>query len=222
MKTKNIILYIIICLIVIAGIAVWDSKGFNTELQYSSRYEITLANHTGIDISEIENIANEVLNGKRHFVQKVEIFGNAVAIVSEEITEEQRNKIVEKFNEKYKDIELKAENVDIVYIPFTRIKDVIKHFIIPGITTLALVLVYFLIRFKTIGWKQIVLKTIFVPAIAEVLMYSVMSIVRIPFGKLTIALGIGLYIAIILILTCIFEEKRNKIIESNKEDGKEE
>ena len=82
MKTKNIILYIIICLIVIAGIAVWDSKGFNTELQYSSRYEITLANHTGIDISEIENIANEVLNGKRHFVQKVEIFGNAVAIAS--------------------------------------------------------------------------------------------------------------------------------------------
>ena len=213
MRTKNIILYIIICLIIIAGIAVWDSKGFYTELQYSSRYQVNLHNHVGIEISDIENIANEVLGNTRHFVQKGEIFGNMVSIVSEEISEEQKNQIVEKFNEKYEDSELTTENVEIVHIPFTRIKDVIKHFIVPGICTLVLILGYFLIRFRKFDKKSIVLKTLLIPIVAEFLMFSIMAIIRVPFGRATIALAEGLYIISILVLTCIFEEQRNKYVE---------
>ena len=43
MKTRNIIIYIIICLIIIAGLAVWKAKGFKTELQYSSRKQLELS-----------------------------------------------------------------------------------------------------------------------------------------------------------------------------------
>lgn len=209
MKTRNIIIYVIICLIIIAGIAVWDSQGFNTELQYSSRYQIQLSNHTGIEISDIEEIVDEVLGDTSYFIQPVEVFGNSVSIVAEEMTEEQKDEIVEKFNEKY-EYDLSSDSVELVYIPFTRVKDVIKHFIMPGIITLAVVLIYFLIRFRKIGWKEIVLKTLLVPVIAELLMYSIMAIVRIPFGRITIALSIGLYMAVIIVLTCLFENKRNK------------
>lgn len=217
MKTKNIIIYIIICLIIIAGIAVWDSKGFNSELQYSSRYQIELSNNTGIEKSDIEEIASEVLGDKRYFVQEVENFGNYVAIVSEEITEEQKNEIVQKFNDKYQ-TEVNSDDIAIKYIPFTRVKDVIKHFAFTGAITLGIIMIYFLIRFRKLGWNFIIFSTLFYPIIAEILMYSIMAIVRIPFGRLAIALSIGLYIAVVIVLTCIFENKRKELIKNINND----
>ena len=90
MKNKNIIIYIIICLIIIAGIAVWEAKGFRTEMQFAPRKEIELTNYTGIEISDVENIASEVLGNTKFMVQRVETFGNAVVIVAKDITEEHR------------------------------------------------------------------------------------------------------------------------------------
>ena len=217
MKTKNIILYIVICLIVIAGIAVWNAKGFKSELQYSSRDQMQLSKSTEIKISDMQGIASEVLEGKRFFVQPVEIFGNAVSIVADEITEEEKTKIVEKFNEKY-GTSIDSSIIDIQHIPATRVIDVIKPFILPGILTLAIILLYFLIRFKNIGWEQILLKTLLVPVVAELLMFSIMAIIRIPFGRLAIALGVGLYCISTIILTVMFEnqkEKHDKELENN-------
>lgn len=211
MKNKNIIIYVIICLIIIAGIAVWEAKGFRTEMQFTPRKEIELTNYTGIEISEMESIASEVLGNTRFIVQPVETFGNAVVIVAKDITEEQRNNIVTKFNEKY-GTELKSENIEIVSIPFTRIKDVIKRFIAPGIISLVLVLGYFVIRYKKIGWKKVTLKTLITPVVAELLLFSIISIIRVPFSRLTVSLGVGTYISIIMLLSVMFENQRNKII----------
>ena len=212
MKTNNIILYIIICLIIIAGIAVWNSKGFNSELQYSSRNQINLANNKGIEVSDVEAMAKEVLGNKRVMVQKVETFGNAITIVADEITEEDKEKIIEKFNEKY-ETKISKDDVEIQSIPFTRVKDVIRPYIIPGICTLVLVTIYFLIRFGKMGWKQILSKSILAPVVAELLIFSLMAIIRIPFGRLAIALGVGIYVAIIYALTATFEEQKERYIE---------
>lgn len=212
MKNKNLIIYIIICLIIIAGVAVWEAKGFRTEMQFTPRKEIELTNYTGIEVSEIETIASEVLGNTKFMVQPVETFGNAVVIIAKDITEEQRDSIVTKFNEKY-GTEVKSENIKIETIPFTRIKDVIKRFIAPGIISLMLVLVYFIIRFKKIGWKKVLLKTILTPAVAELLLFSIISITRMPFSRVAVSLGVGLYLSIIIGLTVIFENQRNKYIE---------
>ena len=211
MKNKNIIIYIIICLIIIAGVAVWETKGFRTEMQFTPRKEIQLENKTDIDISDIQSIASEVLGNTRFMVQKVETFGNAVVIVAKDITEEQRDSIVTKFNEKY-GTKLENKNVEIVSIPFTRIKDVIKKYIAPAIVSLALVLAYFVIRFKKIGWKKVAIKTVLTPIVAELLLFSIISITRLPFSRLAVSIGVGLYISIIITLTVIFENERNKYL----------
>lgn len=218
MKNKNIIIYVIICLIIIAGVAVWEAKGFRTEMQFTPRKEIELTNYTGIDVSDIEAIASETLGNTRFMVQRVETFGNAVVIVAKDITEEQRNNIVTKFNEKY-GTELKSENIEIVSIPFTRIKDVIKRFIVPGIVSLVLFLTYFVIRYKKIGWKKVTIKTLLTPVVAELLLFSIISIIRVPFSRLAVSLGVGTYISIIIVLTIMFENQRNKIIKE-LEDNK--
>ena len=215
MKNKNLIIYIVICLIIIAGVAVWESKGFRTEMQFAPRKQIELTNYTGIEISEMESIVSEVLGNTKYIVQPVETFGNAVVIEAKDITEEQRNQIVSKFNEKY-GTELKNENIEIKYIPFTRIKDVIKRFLLPGIITLAMALIYFIIRFRKIGWKKVTIKTLLLPAVSELLLFSIISIIRTPFSRLTVALGIGLYIVSIITLTVMFENDRNRIIKESE------
>lgn len=217
MKTKKIILYIIICLIIIAGVVVWKLAGFNMELQYSSRKQIQLTNQTGIEISDIEKIASEVLGNTKFMIQPVETFGNAVSIVAEDMTEDQKNSIVEKFNEKYysgdSENKINSDDIKIVSIPFTRVKDVIKPYILPGIITLILVTLYFAIRFKKLGWKKMIAKTLVIPVVVEALMFSIIAITRIPFGRVTIILGIALYIMTIFILTNKFENERTKKLE---------
>ena len=217
MKTKKIILYIIICLIIIAGVVVWKLAGFNMELQYSSRKQIQLTNQTGIENSDIEKIASEVLGNTKFMIQPVETFGNAVSIVAEDMTEDQKNSIVEKFNEKYysgdSENKINSDDIKIVSIPFTRVKDVIKPYILPGIITLILVTLYFAIRFKKLGWKKIIAKTLVIPVVVEALMFSIIAITRIPFGRVTIILGIALYIMTIFILTNKFENERTKKLE---------
>ena len=216
MKNKNLIIYIIICLIIIAGIAVWDKKGFKTELQYAPRKQIQLSNHTGIEISDIQAIASEVLGDTEFMVQPVENFGNDVAIVARNITEEQKEQIVKKFNDKYKS-ELKNEDVKIIYIPFTRIIDIIRPYLIPGAITLAILAIYFIIRFNKIGWKKVIAKTVLIPVVLELLMFSIMSIARMPLSRITVAIGFTLYAISIIYLTVIFENKRNKLIEEKNE-----
>lgn len=217
MKAGNKILYILICLIIIVGIVIWKNKGFNLELQYSSRDQISISNNTGINITDIEQIASEILGNTRHFVQKIEMFGNSVSIVADEITEEQKKQIIEKFNEKYK-TDIDKDEIEIVEIPFTRVKDVIKPFIIPGVIIFVIILAYFLIRFKNLGIKQILSKIVIISVFAELLLYSMIAITRIPFGRILIACSIGLYVVIIGILTNKFENDReNKIADKQEQ-----
>jgi len=218
MKTRSKILCILICLIIIiAGIVTWKSNGFNLELQYSNRNQISISNNKGINKSDVEQIATEVLGETRHFVQEIETFGNAISIIADEITDEQKDKIIEKFNEKY-ETKIKAKDIQVVSIPFTRVKDVIRPFIIPGIITVVIVSLYFLIRFKEFGWKTILLNTVIIPIIAELILYSVIAITKIPFGRVAIACGIGLYVIIIAVLTNKFENQReNKMAEQQEQ-----
>lgn len=216
MKTVNKILCILICLIIIAGIVIWKNNGFNLELQYSTRNQISISNNTGINITDIKQIASEILGDTRHFVQEVEMFGNSISIVAEEITDEQKTKIIEKFNEKY-ETDIEVNEIETVSIPFTRIKDVIKPFIVPGIVTFVIILAYFLIRFKNLGLKEILGKTVIIPIAAELLLYSIIAITRIPFGKIAVACGIGLYVIIIAILTNKFENQKEKTLAEKQE-----
>lgn len=212
MKTRNIIIYIIICLIIIAGLAVWKAKGFKTELQYSSRKQLELSNYTGINKSDVEQIASDVLGNTKFFIQDVEYFGNDVIIVAEDMTEEQKNQIIDKFNEKY-GTKLESDKTEIKSISYTRIEDLIKPFIWPGILTLAIITIYFIIRYKKLGWMSVLLKTILIPVIIELVLFSILAIVRVPLGRITIAIAVSLYALTIFGLTIMFENKREKKIE---------
>lgn len=222
MKLANKIIYVISCLIIIAGIIVWKNKGFNLEFQYSARKQINITNNTGINIDDINQIVSEVLGNTKYSVNEVEIFKNSVAITAKDITEEQKNEIIKKFNEKY-GTDIKSEDIDIMSIPFTRVQDAIKPFTLPGIVTIAIIIVYFLIRFSKLGVIKILLKTVIIPILSELVLFSIIAITRIPLGQIAVACGVGLYVIVIAILTNIFENQREKkIAEEQKDENRKE
>ena len=191
-NAKNKYLYIILCLIVIAGAIVYFTKGFEFDMEYAKKDQIIVTNKTGIDISKINQISKEILQGKKVKVQAVGHFRTAVQISSDEITNEEKAKIVEKVNEEYS-LDILADNVEIQNIEKTRIKDIIRPYILPIVVTFAIILFYFLIRYRKIGVKEILVTGILVPIIMELLYYSIIAICRIPFGDITTALAICVY-----------------------------
>lgn len=192
-EAKNKYLCIILCLIILAGAIVYFTKGFKFDMEYVKKDQIILSNKTGFDISKINQIAKEILKEKDIKVQEVGYFKTAIQISSNEITDEEKTKIVEKVNEEYS-LNISADSVEIQNIEKTKIKDIIRPYILPIIVTFAIILFYSLIRYRKIGAKKILVTGIFTPIIMELLYYSIIAISRIPFGDITTALAIGVYV----------------------------
>lgn len=207
---KNKYICIILCLIIIAGIIVYFTKGFKFDIEYSKRDQIILANKTGLDISKIEQIAKEALQGKDVKVQEVGNFKTAMQISSYEITDEEKAKIVEKVNSEYS-LEISSDSIEIQNIESTRIKDIIRPYVLPIIVTFAIIIFYFLIRYRKIGTKKILAKGIGLPIIMELLYYSIIVICRVPFGDITTALAIGIYAISFVVISKRFDGNIEKI-----------
>ena len=215
MKRFNKIIYLIICLIIITGIIVWKQNGFNLELQYSTREQIAIVNEEGINIDEVKSIVSDVLNNQtRFFVQEVGKSAKEVVITADTITDEQKNEIVNKFNEKY-GTKIKSSDIEKISIPNTKIIDAIKPYFIPAIIVFGVLLFYSLIRFRILKIKKVLGKIVILPLLFELLLYSIIVITRIPFGRITIAAGVVLYpIVIGLVINCMENEREEKKIEN--------
>ena len=97
-KTKAI--FLILAVVIIAGIMVVATTGFNVELKMKQNNRVELYLEKDFEISDIKEITNEVFQYKPTVIQKVEVFGDTVSITADEITDEQKQQLVNKVNEK--------------------------------------------------------------------------------------------------------------------------
>ena len=140
-KLTNIqkILLILSIIIVIAGAIIIATIGLKFDLRYEEAKKIELNLQNDFNIADVKAITDEVLPNQDVLLQKVELFDDTVSIISKEITEEQKNTLVEKINEKY-GTEITAEETQILSIPHTRGRDIIKPYIMPfAIATLIII-----------------------------------------------------------------------------------
>lgn len=217
-ESTNKVLYIVIAIIIVIGAIICGVKGFNVELLYSSRQQIILSNNTEIDAVKIGEISRQILENKDVEVQKLSKFGNAVEIISTEITNEEKENIIKKVNEEYGS-DISNDDIDIISIPNTRIRDVLKPYILPGIITFVVILLYFMIMYNKIGLNKVLLKGIFIPIIAQLLYYSIIVITRIPFGRVVNSVAIGIYIISIGFLTICFQKEKENLPENDKKEN---
>ena len=201
MKQKNIKIVVIsiMTLVILAGIVVTGIYGFNKELKYSKSQSIDVYIEQEADVSKIKEIVNENLNNSNNMVQTVEIYKDLVTIRAKEITEEQKNNIVNKIKENY-EFSQTAENTTINTVPETKLIDMYKKYIVPFSISGILVLVYMAIRYYKKGILKVLGRTIMFPIFGELFLLSIIAITRIPVGRFTPVLVIAMYIASILMV----------------------
>lgn len=203
--TKQKIILSIIALIIIAGIAITTTIGLNYDLRFQEAKKVELYLEKDFEISDIRNITNEVIPNQSVIIQKVEVYEDSVSIISKEITEEQKQNLINKINEKY-GTELSADSTEIVSIPHTRGRDLIKPYIMPFIIATAIILVYMAIRYRKLGVFKTIGMTALISVVAQAVLLSVIAITRIPVGRLTIPMVIAIYLLTLIGLTTKFEK----------------
>lgn len=200
MKQKNIkiITFAIVALVILIGIVVVGIWGFKKELRFEQSQSIDVYVEQSVDENKIKDITHDVL-GTDSMVQTVEIYKDMVIIRAKEITEEQKNNIVSKIKENY-EFEQTAEDTTIDTVPATRIRDMYKKYVLPFTISGILVLVYMVIRYYKKGILKVLVRTVAIPVVGELFLLSIIAIARIPVGRFTPILVIGMYIASILIV----------------------
>ena len=103
MKQRNIKIIVIAieALVILAGIVIINIMGFNKELRFSQSERIDVYIENEADKAKVKSIVNEVLGDQNNMVQTVEIYQDMVTIRAKEITDDQKNDIVNKLKENY-------------------------------------------------------------------------------------------------------------------------
>lgn len=207
---------ILIALVIIAGIIMIAVKGFNFDLKYQKTQRVELYLKKEFNISDIRQITNEVFGKQNVMIQKVEIFEDSVSITTTSITDEQKSDLVTKINEKY-GTELKVENTRVENIGHTRGRDIITPYIMPFAIAIIIVLIYLGIRYYKLITVKVIAKSVGIIGLAQILLFSIIAITRIPIGRLTIPMVILVYLLTLFGLTSIFEKNiAKKKLEENK------
>lgn len=214
MSKKMKIMALIIALVILVGIIVTFTVGLNFDLRYQEAKKIQLYLGKDFEITDIEAISKEILSNQKVMIQKVEVFEDTVSILAKEITEEQKNNIINKINEKY-ELELTADSTQITNVPHTRGRDIVRPYLAPFAIATGIILVYMAIRYYKLGMVLTLGKTIAMLVIAQATLLSVMAIARIPIGRLTIPLVLATYVLSLVGMTTYFE---NNLREKKKEE----
>lgn len=201
MKKKNIkiIAIAIMSLVILAGIVVVGILGFNKELRYGQGQVINVYVEQMVDVTNIKKLVNECLAGKTNMVQTVEIYQDYVTIKAKEITEEQKNNIVNKLKENY-EFSQTAEDTTIENVAATKYIDIYKKYIVTFAVSGVIVLAYIVIRYHKKGILKVLGRTIIIPVFGELFLLSIIAITRIPVGRYTPVLVIAMYIASIMMV----------------------
>ena len=203
---KSKIIAIIIAIIIIAGIAVTATMGLNYDLRYQSAQKIELYIEKDFNNSDIKNIVNEVMPNTPVIIQKVEVFEDTVSITAKEITDEQKQNIISKVNEKY-GINISADSTEIESISNTRGRDLVKPYIFGFIMSILIILIYFAVRYMDLGVMKTLGQTILALVLTQAILLSIIAIARIPVGRLTMPIVVAVYILTLIGLTTKFEKE---------------
>lgn len=211
-KMKNKLLYILIAIIIIAGIVVGCTAKFKFSLAYDDSVRVEMYIGKDYTKSDVEAIAKEAFSTKEVLIQKIEFFNDSVAITVRESNDEKLNNLVTKVNEKY-GTTLTKEDLTIVDVPHYRGRDIMSNYIVPIVISAVLIIIYSIIRFRKIELAKIIAKLVIWPIIIEALYLSILAIARIPISYYTLPLGI---ILAVITLTTITYKNEKKLVEYNR------
>ena len=203
MKNK---IFVGLSIVIIIGLIIIAVFGFNVDFSYKNYNLVDIKIGQDFNIADIEVIAKEVFPNQNIEIQKAGVYSDNLAIKVNEISDEQKNTLNTKINEKL-GLENKVEDIEVNYISNYRLRDVVKPYIIPMIIVIAVIFAYMSIRFRKIGTTKVLVQSSILTLIAELLYISIIAITRYPVNRLVLPVGVVIYITIITVLTGMYEKQ---------------
>lgn len=206
---KKIIQILLMCLI-IAGIIVIATVGFNVGIKYSENTQININIGTEFKIEDIRNITDEVFNNKTVLIQQVELYKDMVQIIVEDATEEEISTLNEKINEKY-NLENQISNIAVTNNSNVKLRNIIKPYILPVTVVSILTIAFAMIAYRKQGiWKVAYITAMSIVA-PQAILSSLYAVTRLPINRLTSVIAIVVYIASITIPMIYFNKIKERI-----------
>ncbi len=193
-----------IILLIIAGIFVVALKGVNVSLYLHQHETITVKVGKAIELKDIEEICNSVFENKDYIAREVEMFSDSTNIIVESITDEEKEELINKINEKY-ETELTVQSLNINSNSNIRIRDIIRPFTFPVVIAVVLIGIVYAIIYRNKETIIKYIKTLGITIITEALIASIIAIVRIPLSQSIITLM--LFISVAEIMICMNKNK---------------
>ena len=209
-KKSKLTQILLIVLVLVMGLILALTKGFNKELKYKEHQEIKLEIGKEYKKTDIKEITNEIFDGQDVVIQDVDEYGDTVLISTNNITDEQKTNLVNKINEKYQ-IALAADSQEIQTIPQTRIIDILNHYFLAFGVSSIIILVYMAIRYRKLNALKVIFTTVLALVVTEAVLFAIFAITQIPFGKYTVALVFIAYVFALAVIVNKFENKLTKI-----------
>lgn len=213
------IVYAVLAVIIVIGIIVIATVGFNVDVIYSNHREIKVYVGKDYNIDEVKQIVNEVIPEERVVINKVEKFNDSFIIKVNKISDEQLESLKQKISEKY---EISEENRDNMitdsYIGSFRIRDLIRPYVVPIIISTVVILVYMGVRYKKLGIAKVIVQEIIVLVMAIALLLSVIAITRCPVNRAFIPAGLTVYVLTIITTNLQFAKQLENL--KSKEEKK--
>jgi preprotein translocase subunit SecF len=210
---KKIIQIVLMCLI-IAGVIIVATIGFNVGTKYSETTQISIKIGKEFDLKDIKSITNEVFEKQNTQIQYVELYKDMVQITVKEASEEQIKTLNDKINEKY-EISNELSNVLVTRQSNVRLRDIVKPYIVPVAIVSVITIVYVMIAFRKLEIWQVLYNTLMTMVAPQAILAGFYAVTRIPVNRLTVVIEILIYIASIM-LNIVYLNK----IEKNKEQQK--
>lgn len=195
-----------LAIVILVGAILIATLGFNVDMSYKGYNIIDIDIEQEFNINDVKNITNEVFGKTKTEIQKGGQFSDIIVIKTAEVSDEQKEQLITKINEKY-GTEKKVSDMNATYIPRFKLIDVVKPYIIPVIATTVLILIYMAIRFRKLGTVKVLSQAITLTAIAELLYFALIAITRYPVNRLLMPVAIVIYITILTVLTGMFEKQ---------------
>lgn len=204
MKNK---ITLILAFIILVGLIIIATLGFELDKNYNSYNLMEISIGKEFNISDIEGITKEALPNAKVEIQKSGAFNDNVIIkVKGDVTDEQKNTLNTKLNEKY-GLDNTAENITVSSVPKMKVIDMIKPYLIPILVITGLVLIYMIIRYRNIGVAKVLCQTIILTLMAELLYFSLIAITRFQVNSLLMPGALVIYIAMLTVFTYMFEKQ---------------
>ena len=198
MKNKKTIA-ILVVLIILAGIIMVFTKGFNKDISYQKATRIEVNIPKGYEKDDIKQIAEETFGNKNIQVQDIEKTNQVVSLRIKDYTEDELNNFKTKISEKY-GIEQDKLTVEEIKIPGTRMLTLVTPYMFSlGLATVLSIIYIGLRNIKKEPLKK-VLKVILGLIAALGVYFSIIAIARIPVNEYTMPIALTVYVAALLII----------------------